>query len=62
MMPSENSNVYTKERNYCYSSYYHKKIAKITSEYHQFMTIRGENGEVIPIEKGRLKKANYAKG
>jgi hypothetical protein len=37
-------------------------IAKITSEYHQFMTIRGENGEVIPIEKGRLKKANYAKG
>jgi len=24
--------------------------------------IRGENGEVVPIEKNRLKKANYAKG
>jgi len=24
------------------------------------MTIRGENGEVIPIEKNRLKKANYS--
>jgi len=50
MIPSGNSSAYTKKRNYGYSIYYNKEIAKITSEYHQFMTIRGEIGEVIPTK------------